>query len=258
MALMHFVAQMGMVRLGPFLISMPDEMEEIDRIAFTEHFRDFEHAPEAFKNEFVGLSNSDIIAKVEIMAEAFMNYRYPKPRDQVFTSFHAATFTHKDFYLPALKVLNFKDGEFYSPARTAKWKNLELKAEHLVVDMDLGKGKYFVTKAQMKHKVDMVCDCGIYGSVNVEELGTYYHYTRDTGMIQMDPNFTKADRRLVIVEPSNDAGVFLARKGWKATRAFISEIVGDTMSIQDASEMLSMVWQRRIDVNQVFVGRVIE
>lgn len=254
MTLMHFYAQMGQVKVGPYLVAMPDEMDHFDREEFTRLFMELEKDHQ-FETIFGGvLSDYDKTTKVREMAEHFMIDRCPEPTDSIVSSFKRSTFEHKDYYLPALKVLNYRNGQFWSPAKTVLWKNNQLKADHLEVD-DLD--RYTVTKTKKKHAVGLQCDCGIYGSVNIEELELYFHHTSQDVVLMMDPNFEVSERRLVIVEPSNNADVFIARKGWKASKVFISEVVGDTISTADASELLSMVWRRRIDVAQIFAEKVV-
>lgn len=258
MALMHFYAQMGQIRVGPYLLAMPDEMDEADREHFTEMFRRMEADPGSFERFVAGLDDRATAEKIQNMAERYMDEVYPMPLDRVVTSFHASTFQHKDYYLPALKVLNLRDGVFYSPARTAAWKNNELIANHLEVEEnDPTTRKYVVNVPKRRpHKPSLECDCGIYGSVNTEEIGIYLNYDGDHSMVMMDPNFSMSERRLVLIEPSNKADVFIARKGWKASKAFISEIVGETISFPDASELLSMVWQRPVDVAKAAMRKV--
>lgn len=259
MALMHFYAQMGMIRLGPYLLSMPDEMDEADRIAFTDAFHGYERDPYTFEKTFANRSEKEIIEHIMQMAETFLNDRYPMPTEEVYHSFRASDFFQKDYYLPALKVLNYRDGEYFSPARPAKWTNMQLKGVHLdVEENDPTDPLKYVAKTNKDHIVGPTCDCGIYGSVNVEELSIYLNSDGVRSLVQMDPHFGVLNRKLCIIEPSNKADVYLARKGWKTTHAFISEVIGDTISVNDASELLSMVWKRKVDVMKVYTmkGRV--
>jgi len=100
------------------------------------------------------------------------------------------------------------------------------------------------------------CDCGIYGSVNLEEVSKY--------MVAKEPNnmlITLYDRNpigervLCVIEPSEDADVILARKGWRAGAAFVSEIIGETITIDEASTLLSIAWHREIDLRRLYENR---
>lgn len=255
MSLMHFLAQLGSMKVGPMTLHMPDEMETSDLQDFTNSFRvRWEHDIEGFNREFVFTPHDIAAMKIAQLANAYMDHRYSLPEDRVFTSFQSSTFEQKDFYLPTLKVFNFKDGQFYSPSRFAHWKNKELKAEHLEIGrISYDSKTYEIDRPErLVHHVSATCDCGIYGSVNVEELELYLHTTPQSSTIMLDPRYDPKDRKLCIIEPSNKSEVFIARKGWKASKAFISEIVGETMSVDDASELLSMVWNRPVNVDKIF------
>lgn len=235
-------------------IHMPDEMEGVDLRDFTDAFRMvWEKDVAGFNRKFVNVPSQTAADKILEAAEAYMDQRYPLPQDRVFTSFNSFEFTQKDFYLPALKVFNYENGEFYSPSRFAHWKNKELKAEHIEIGrINYDDKKYEMAKSQrLVHHVSATCDCGIYGSVNMEELELYFHADPFSSPIMLDPRYDPNARKLCIVEPSNNADVFIARKGWKASKVFISEIVGETISAENASDMLSMVWQRSLAVSKI-------
>jgi hypothetical protein len=196
----------------------------------------------------------------------------------------------KDYFLPALKVLKFIDGKYYSPGYESEWRDMELKAEcrklaeqaylptHKMVTDDNGT-QYIVSvppdldeyRGTTRHNApEESCDCGIYGSVNLEEILEYV-------MTYQSPNWQKTGHWqaqhlgtfasasanlppnpkpvLCIIEPSPDAKVILCRKGWKASHAFISEIVEETISERDASQLLSIAWHRPIDVRRLHASR---
>lgn len=259
MAFMHFYAQLNEIKLGPWVMAIPDDMDEDDRLDFTAEFRKLEFEPAKFMNLFRGMDfimdEAGAIHRIQELIEEFLNKRYPEPQYKPVASFHSDTFETKDYYLPALKVFNTRDGEFYSPARTVHWKNLELRAEHIEIgEMSRLSNRYdtYKYKGDKRHKVNEVCDCGIYGSVNTEELNIYLHAQGDQAPIMLDHTFDPMQRALCIIEPANRASVFVARKGWKTSKAFISEVVNETISIAQASTLLSMVWNRKVDVAKVY------
>jgi hypothetical protein len=186
---------------------------------------------------------------------------YPSFDPQVLTTFSpiAGQGAVKEYFLPALKVLVCRDGKYFSPQRGAEWKDMELEASchaaNMKVDFD-GISTFEPTGHNAPHEG---CDCGIYGSVNIEEItewlfrenGQQRRYMM-TGKWDWDKG-TYTESQIVIEEPRNvlcivepypDATVHLCRKGWKASKAFISEIVGETISQSDAERLISEAWQR--------------
>jgi len=108
---------------------------------------------------------------------------------------------------------------------------------------------------------DSGCTCGIYGSVNLEEINKYLYPIDDISTILRlnrysypidDISTTSKIRNLYLIEPSVGADVIMCPKGWKTSSAFISEIIGETISIDEASSLLSIAWNRKIDVRRVF------
>lgn len=203
-------------------------------------------------------------AEIREMTEALMQAKYPP-----FTPEIVSTLS-KDYYLPALKVLEMdKNGKFFSPSQTGEWIHNELVAEcqasggygHWTIRISYPFGTEEVTPVG-KHKAPHEdCDCGIYGSVHMEEVRGYLEKDTQINASTMafsswrssPPQILEEKKRvLCIIEPSEGAEVIVCRKGWKASKAFISEIVGETISIAEASQLLSMAWQRNIDVRRVF------
>jgi hypothetical protein len=182
----------------------------------------------------------------------------------------------KDYYLPALKVLKRSGGRYFSPQKESEWKDMELVARcednipwlssrvryvkdaNGDIEMILEGGEFV---ASPRHESpDESCDCGIYGSVNMDELIGYFQpsgadtYARMVmGRYDDEPRDTGV--ALCIIEPSPDAKVILCRKGWKASKAFISEIVDETMSIDDASTLLSIAWHRPMNIRRLYENR---
>lgn len=198
---------------------------------------------------------------IKEMAEALMASKYPPFSPEIVHTFN------KDYYLPALKVLERDSkGSFFSPSRTAEWVDNELvaecKSERGGITFQLTVKGYELVDPKPMHKApDESCDCGIYGSVHMEEVRGYLEkedvQTKQVmyyGSWQGGPPQILEEKKnvLCIIEPSEDAEVILCRKGWKASKAFISEVVGETISIAEASQLLSMAWQRNIDVRRVF------
>jgi hypothetical protein len=176
----------------------------------------------------------------------------------------------KDYFLPALKVLGFRDGKFFSPSRFSEWEDMELKAT-CRIDEFFQRGWLPVHEPPFQD-----CDCGIYGSVNLDEINEYILHERQNsretedvyGFFQdfevVDDGITakftprvvrkplpKRSYALCIVEPYPDAEYHLTRKGWKTSRAFISEIIGETMDISTASALLSMAWHRELNLRRL-------
>lgn len=189
----------------------------------------------------------------------------------------------KEYFLPALKVLKYKEGKFLSPGFDNEWVNGELQAKcESRYGIRLGYPKYVkksdgTTELQFDGTYDESrhdapadeCDCGIYGSVNLDEikeyLGIQYPYN-----VWTSPQFSvnasyqgfdvevQAYRKepvirnvLCLIEPSPDAKVIMCRKGWKASHAFISEIIGQTITQSEASQLLSIAWKREIDIRRL-------
>jgi hypothetical protein len=77
------------------------------------------------------------------------------------------------------------------------------------------------------------CDCGIYGSVNLDEV-SYHMVAREPNnmLVTLYDRNPIGERVLCIIEPSEYAEVILARKGWRAGAAFVSEIVGETLTVR--------------------------
>lgn len=180
--------------------------------------------------------------------ESYMSGKYPEPSLEIFSTFD------KQYWLPALKVLDKTPECLVSPGYTAKWINGELRAECMAVrniaTLIYGNG-LFETKYDKRPKHDApeeTCNCGIYGSVNLEEIALYY-----SDFLPRNSNFPLpiASKTLCIIEPFPDAKTIICRKGWKTSHAFISEIIGETMSLREASNLLSMVWNRKIDIERM-------
>lgn len=200
---------------------------------------------------------SDTMMSMEgfaLMVKHYFDTAYPIPTPEMFSSFSAQAMEQKDYFLPGLKVLNWNslDGTLWSPVYHVPWTNNELMADHVrrggALGAFMGSGDHTMIEQAMG-----TCDCGIYSSVNMSELWQYLSLPDSQAQAMgMDFRFRKEDRRLCIIEPFSNATVWMARKGWKASKAFISEIVGDTISVQDASELMSMVWQRPLDLTQLY------
>jgi hypothetical protein len=90
------------------------------------------------------------------------------------------------------------------------------------------------------------CDCGIYGSVNLEEIQDFLTNEGLTTAVRVE-----GERILCVIEPVEGVDVVITRKGWKAGAAFISEIVNETMRAEDASSLLSIAWHREIDLRRL-------
>ena len=214
-----------------------NEIEDVDTIALIDQFKTWKPEMTMTAGELL-----DVI-------RAYLDHRYLPPVEEQFSSFNATTMEQKDYFLPGLKVLNVDEhGTYWSPSYPVPWNDGELLADHL------HKGIFdFSPEQHHKSIADAMqtCDCGIYASVNMNELSMYLTAQFAMGM---DGRFGISDRRLCMIEPFSDATVWTARKGWKASKAFISEVIGETISIRDASALLSMVWQRPIDINEIYKG----
>lgn len=187
------------------------------------------------------------------MLTDYFDEHYPEPQKEIYHSFDGQTMEQKDYYLPALKVLILNGkGEYVSPIYQATWEDCELMATHQSSD------SFPFPSAGIMHSViesDMGrCNCGIYASVNLSEIKTYYQAEQHTAAFTfgMNPYYGQEDRRVCIIEPMSDAVVWTARKGWKSNHVFISEVIGETISFEDASTLLSMVWQRPLDVSTLY------
>lgn len=210
------------------------------------------------------------ITEIKRQIDNFLDKVYPPFEPQVLSVFSpiAGQGVVKEYFLPALKVLIYYGKSFYSPQRHTLWENMELTA----VCMNEQSGRYYknangdivFTNSPCNDPPHFGCDCGIYGSVNLEEISEWcYRDTRDS-MYQamvignweredyLDPSHFEEPRSVIcIVEPSPGATVHLCRKGWKASKAFISEIINETISTSDASSLLSEAWHRPIDLRNI-------
>lgn len=212
--------------------------------------------------------------EIKKIVEHYFEKTYPNFEPQVIV------WNEKEYWLPALKVLSYYKGKFTSPSNYAVWDNMELRAE-------CSKTKVLVSLAPDPFKEHIKshespsedCVCGIYGSVNVEEIYDYLyrHFVSNSTMRtwRITPTFTLIDgfdvddiraytkppindepkNVLCIIEPFPDAKVIRTRKGWKASHAFISEILPDTMRLDEARGLLSIAWNRDIDVRSLYENR---
>ncbi len=182
----------------------------------------------------------------------YMDKKYPPIEPEI-----VHTLSGKEYFLPALKVLERDaDGTYYSPQKHSPWLNDELVAECLTENHRLSRFGYVYVIDNMR--IDRIepqkytfphepCTCGIYGSANLHEIKEW---------MSSDINVYVATRRLAkhvlcIIEPSAGAEVILCRKGWKAGAAFISEIIGETMDVEEASMLMSIAWKRTIDIGSI-------
>lgn len=211
------------------------------------------------------------IERIKGVVDNYFDYAYPKFTPEIITALD------KEYFLPALKVLNrTKDGRFYSPSHEVEWKNMELVAECRALSFNPPQIKYrkslnggmdafisagdFIPAHNKHHAPDFNCDCGIYGSVNLEEISSYIK-PKDIDYAKLLASWSnehleeESMRSLCIIEPFPDAKVILCRKGWRAEKVFISEIVEETISISDASNLLSIAWHREIDIRRVYENR---
>lgn len=226
--------------------SFHPDFEEVDGQEFYEIF--------IRKAEDQSLSVDEIVG----MINAFMGGRYPEPNSQVFSSFNPQDMTQKDYYLPALKVLNEDEqGMLWSPAFRVPWVDDVLDATHIPYGFSMTPGVSImpddVHLTDRRRNIDYMssCTCGIYATVNLDELVNYMFLEPSNGAWLLDSRFDSSRRRLCIVEPDQHASVYIARKGWKASRVFVSEIVGKTIGIFAASNLLSMVWNRKVDLSRL-------
>ena len=194
----------------------------------------------------------DDIENLKAYIEEYMNVFYSEFDPEIVNTAHG-----KEYFLPALKVLDYNDGQYASPSHKEVWKDLELVAE--CERDDVSRFGYFGSYIHSVPHED--CDCGIYGSVNLEEIEYYLKMESPTLILVMHTHLTEEPsnppnippiKKLCIIEPSPDADVILCRKGWKASKAFISEVINETISVYEASELLSIAWKRKIDVGRVF------
>lgn len=231
------------------------------------------------------------IGPLAALIDQYMNEQYGEFEPEIVHT------PEKDYYLPALKVLlRDADGVLASPGYRAVWEGGELAAECHDYKRQVYKRAYralymqFMNGATLSFGEDDIkdveieekphtsphegCDCGIYGTVNLDEIADYlsrfeyrlpntpkraeyvsgrtYSFNIQLGRLQSGPNVTEAESILCIIEPSPGADVVLSRKGWKAGHAFVSEIVGETISLEDASALLSIAWKRNIDIRRLF------
>jgi hypothetical protein len=178
------------------------------------------------------------------MVKNYFDTMYPEFEPEVISTFE------KQYYLPALKILKKIDGEYFSPGYTAKWTNGELVAEckrqyptWSYSFSNNGAIEERIIEESIIHQAPYPgCDCGIYGSVNLDEVFGYRS-------LYIHENI---DFSLCIIEPYPDSSTLISRKGWKTSHAFISEIVGETISIEDARQLLSMAWNRSVDVRKCY------
>ena len=219
----------------------------------------------------IGISARDLIEDMEKSDAEKISKSLNEMMDSLYPPFEPEILTNisgKEYYLPALKVLE-KDylGQYYSPSKRNRWNNMELTAKCAHRDINF---YYYISESnQEPHDApDENCDCGIYGSVNLEEVESYlvpgerifglpspqiFQQTYRQPFTQViDTEYKSPKRVLCIIEPSPDAKVILCRKGWKASKVFISEIIPDTMSIDEASAILSMGWHRELDIRRIY------
>lgn len=192
--------------------------------------------------------NDDLIT-IKGMVDNYFDVVYPDFEPEVVT-----TADGKEYWLPALKVLDHHKDDLFSPRFPVKWQDMELKA---ICNLPFLYGNYmpdYAKKIPAHNPPGEECDCGIYGSVHLEEIAKYLFNKEDTHIATM---FRKEEthRVLCIIEPSPNAEVIICRKGWRASRAFISEVVGDTISVDETSGILSMSWKRNIDVRKIYENR---
>lgn len=211
--------------------------------------------------------------KIKKLIDDYFDYAYPTFEPEVITS----PTKDKEYFLPALKILKRTDGRYFSPQYEVEWKDMELQAECRVVTLTAPnvikyiKDSYgnidmiaddVVPTFEHRHPApDKNCDCGIYGSVNLDEILNYVnpktldYYAQMTGRWGYDEEEYQVKTVVCVIEPSPDADVIVCRKGWRASHAFISEIVGETISVNDASSLLSIAWHRNIDIRRIYEGR---
>lgn len=213
----------------------------------------------------VTLSMEDLelsdMERVRDAIESMMDTLYPPFEPEIV---HAPD---KDYFLPALKVLVYMDGKYFSPQQQAEWKDMELEAECIQSPWHFGRPKMVGNdivgfETPVPHSAPKEdCDCGIYGSVNLEEASSYLVDSMSTLRGRRIADYDSVSepivcKKLCIIEPSPGAKVIVCRKGWKASGAFISEIVNETISCAEASNLLSIAWNREIDITKI--GRLHE
>jgi hypothetical protein len=211
---------------------------------------------------------------IEAIVEKYFENTYPEFMPEVVSTME------KDYFLPALKVLERRKDGLYSPHYSERWDDMELKATcRRVLSKDITyqiggmiRAAYGmpdntdeVTQSQHHRSPDDECDCGIYGSVNLEELKVWMEPEKedDSWMMGFNPAIypgneefsEKHEKVLCIIEPSEDAKIILCRKGWRASSAFVSEIVNETIGMSAASQLLSMAWHRLIQVGRIYENR---
>ena len=193
--------------------------------------------------------------EIKKMMDQWMSAAYPDFEPQIIHTLD------KDYYLPALKVLVRNSAGFFSPSKVAEWVDGELVAEcynvhfrtYYSLDNLWGNAVEIERTAQPYVFLDHAdCECGIYGSVNLEEIRSYRDVKSTTNAFTSPP---KGKLTLCIIEPSEGADVLVCRKGWRASKAFISEIVGETINVSEASQLLSLAWGRELDVRRVYESR---
>ena len=191
--------------------NFPEDAEEMDKMHIE---REYIH--------FVPFGSQAASAYIE----SAMDTLYPPFEPEIIYSASG-----KEYFMPALKVLEYYDGRFYSPTFGNLWsEDMELNA---VCD-----------DGRIHPSPNSGCACGIYGSVNLDEINRYLY--------PIDILTISRIRSLYLIEPGVGADVIMCRKGWKASSAFISEIVGETISIDEASSLLSIAWNRKLDIRRVF------
>jgi len=183
------------------------------------------------------------IAAIEKLIELYFETTYPDFEPEIVHGMD------KDYYLPALKVLDWDGESFCSPQRKAKWNKLELvaKCERQFIRSSRLYSVY--TPSEDAHDWES-CQCGIYGSVNLEEI---QDFLSGSYVLSMDDEYSPyvPMKKLVLIEPSPNADVIIARKGWRAQSAFISEIIDETITLEEASYLLSSAWHRTIDIREL-------
>jgi len=198
--------------------------------------------------------------------DRIMDDVYPPFDPQVLTALSPAGI--KEYFLPALKVLVYRDGKYFSPQRGAEWKDMELEAycQSTNIKVTFDGATIEPTGHIAPHEG---CDCGIYGSVNIEEIAEWLFKPSEQQRRYMTmgdwdwKEGTYIESKIVVEEPRNvlcivepypGATVHLCRKGWKASKAFISEIVWETISEEGARSLLENAWQREI---KMFIKRLV-
>lgn len=219
------------------------------------------------EDEDVEEADKEIIKR---LAEKYFETTYPEIKPEIVFGLE------KEYYLPALKVLLEFHGNFFSPQEKSKWVDGELRAECRREDKkSIISPAYFhafgieqVEEEYTPHDApNEKCNCGIYGSVNLEELYVWLRSKYQTinpppnynldgyNVYSLDVEIRYPQPVLCVVEPMPDAKVIICRKGWKASHVFISEIVDDTISVDDTSQLLSLAWKRNIDVRRLYENR---